>query len=167
MRSRRKCQKFRNRQNLSRLRTFPQFAVSRCPRSTISQRSVTSTLVANKMWTLQAYLASSSYTGTVVGPSWHKELCAMMLSMPDSRRGLRSISVISWASPWVMHGSYPTDKSLTRLFCSCFYSRFTPSLATTRLDVLLLVHMKDSAFTSYLPNSETLPSGQADFNQQI
>ena len=94
MRSRRKCQKLRNRQNLPRLRTFPQFAVSRCPRSTISQRIVTSTLVANKMWTLQAYLASSSYTGTVVGPSWREELRVTILSTPDSRRGPRSLSAI-------------------------------------------------------------------------
>ena len=41
--------------------TFAKFAVP------TSQRSVT--LIVNKVWTLQAYAASFSYTGMVVGPS--------------------------------------------------------------------------------------------------
>ena len=42
-------------------------------------------------WVLQAYLASSSYTGTVVSPSRLDKLCYMMLSMPNSRKGWHSL----------------------------------------------------------------------------
>ena len=33
------------------------------------------------------YLASSSYTGTVLGPFWWNKICFTILSMSDSRRG--------------------------------------------------------------------------------
>ena len=43
----------------------------------------------------------------------------------------------SWATPWLMHGPYPTDKPLTRLFGSYVHSRFTHTPATIWPDVLL------------------------------
>ena len=58
---------------------------------TTSQHTVT--LVVNKMRVLQAYLAGSSYTGTVLGPSWHDKLCFMMQTTPDSRRRPHSLSI--------------------------------------------------------------------------
>ena len=80
--------------------------------------------VVSKMWTLEAYLASSTYTGTVVGPSRHEEICVTMLSMPDSQRARLAFQSNFWAPPWVTHGPYPTRKPPTWLFCSCFYPRF-------------------------------------------
>ena len=88
-----------------------------------SQCSVT--LVVNKMSTLQAYLANSSYTGTVVSPSWCKEFvlrCYPCLTVKVVHVAFQSNY---WASLWVTRGPYPTDKPLIRLFCSYFYSRFT------------------------------------------
>ena len=58
------------------------------------KRSDTSGWPTKQNWwnlPLQAYLVSSSYTGTVVGHSWCEELCVTILSTLDSRRGPRSL----------------------------------------------------------------------------
>ena len=60
--------------------------------------------------------------------------------------GCIAFQLNSWAPPLVMHSPYPTDKPITRVFCSCFYSHFTHTLATTWPDVL--VHTRDCAFTT-------------------
>ena len=72
----------------------------------------------------------------------------------------------SWASPWLTHGPFPTDKPLTWLFCSYFYSRFTRTLATTRPDVLFIVHTK---ILHYGQNTKlyTLPPPSAIRNEVI
>ena len=86
--------------------------------STVYASQCTVTLVINKMWVLQAYLASSTW----------------LLALPDVRnpsltwwRGPRSFSVklMSYSLAWLMHSPYPTDKPLTRLFGSYFHSLFT------------------------------------------
>jgi len=90
------CQKNRNRQNLPCVlkieHTFPQGLQFH----NLQLNNTVYTLVVNKARTLQAYLAGKlcSYTGKVVSPSWHCKRCATMLSMPDSRRGVHSLS--SW-----------------------------------------------------------------------
>ena len=72
---------------------------------------------------IQAYrLTSSGYTGMVLGPSWCNGLCFVMLSMPESQRGLRSLSVKLLSFSLVnLHTSYNSTRSAIysthRWFC--------------------------------------------------
>ena len=95
-------------------------------------------VVVKKMWVLQAYLASSSYTATVFGPSWCDELCFAMLSVPDSWRRPCRFQSHSRASFGVTCGPYPANKPLTQLFWSYFYLCFHLQL---QLD-LYVVHVR-------------------------
>ena len=102
--------------------------------SKISQHTVT--LVVSKVWTLQAYVTSSSYTGTVLRPSWHNEACFTILSTSDSWKKPCSLLVKLLSFSLVTHCSYPTVKPPpTQLFCGYFTHTFTPdtSYNSTRL----------------------------------
>ena len=104
---------------------------------------LTVTLLIKKM---QAYLASSSSTGTVLSPTWCNKVCIMILSMSDSRRECLAFQSNSWTSLWVTCCPYLTHKPLTWLFCTYFYSYFHQH--TTQPDMLFLVHVRDSAFAT-------------------
>ena len=103
-------------------------------------------LVVNKICELQTYLASSSYTGMVFGPSWHDKLCFTLLSMPDSGRGLRSLLVklLSFSLGNVV--LIQLISLQLGCFAATFTHAFTLTLATTQSDVLFVVHAGDSAF---------------------
>ena len=84
--------------------------------------------IYHKMWVLQVYMASSSHTETVVGPSW----CAKLFFYDAIYACYLRLMVCvafqsnSWASFWATRSLYPTDKPPTGLFCSYFYSHFHP-----------------------------------------
>ena len=113
------------------------------------------------MWAFQAYLTSSSYTGTAVNPSWCDELCVFtLLSMLSTSDKVEEDRVAFWsnlwASLWVTCRPYQTNKPLTRLFLATFTHTFTRTLALTWPDVLFIVHAKDSAFTMARTGSYTI-----------
>ena len=56
------------------------------------------------MWTLQAYLASSSYTETVVALSSCEELVVQSYPCLTVEEGCIAFQPNSWASPWVTRG---------------------------------------------------------------
>ena len=115
--------------------TFPQVHSS-----TIYNFTMQCSLVVNKIWTLQAYLASSSYTGIIdsinfVSWCWQSN---------------------SWISLRVTCGPYPTDKPPTRLFRSYFYSCFYPHTSYNLTSCAIYSTQEDSAFTTARIGSYTL-----------
>ena len=109
------------------------------PQPTTSQHSFT--LVVNKMWTVQAYLANYSYTGTIVSPFWHDELMLWCYPCLICWRGLHNLSN-SWASLWI-------TITLQLLVVTSTHT-FIRTLDTTQLDVLFIqvIYTRDSAFTT-------------------
>ena len=74
----------------------------------------------------------------------HRDGCwpFLMWGIQAWQSGCIALQSNSWGSPWLTRGPFPTDKPLTWLFCSYFYSCFTHTPATTRPDVLFIVHVK-------------------------
>ena len=78
-------------------------------------------IVACKMWVLKAYLASFTYIGMVLSPSWYNELRFTVLL----RLTVKEVHIAFWSNSWASPGQCVILIQLINLRFGCFAATST------------------------------------------